>query len=75
MCFSARIQQDLYALARRFGASIDWPMFEDLFRERIEDDSFKVARALDVNILKANQEEARQTQAYIERYRAKQAPV
>ncbi len=75
MCFSARIQQDLHSLARRFGASVDWPMFEDLFRDRVEDDSIKIARALDVNILKADKDEARRTQAYIEQYRSKQAPA
>jgi putative SOS response-associated peptidase YedK len=73
MCFSARIQQDLYTLARRFGASVDWPMFEELFRYRGEDNSIKVARALEANFSNPENDQARQIQAHIAHYRAAQA--
>jgi putative SOS response-associated peptidase YedK len=75
MCFSARIQQDLHALARRFGASIDWPLFEELFRSRLEDSRITIPRALDAYVMKAQGEEARPSQAYIEQYRTNQAMV
>lgn len=73
MCFSARVQQDLHALARRFGASVDWPLFEDLFRSRLDDSSIKVARSLEANFVDPKNAEGLRTKAYIEQYRAAQA--
>jgi hypothetical protein len=73
MCFSARIQQDLYTLARRFGASVDWPLFEELFRYRGEDHSIKVARALEANFSNPENDPARRIQAHIAHYRSAQA--
>lgn len=49
MCFSARVQQDLRNLARRYGAEIAWEMFADVFKHRLESNDIKVSRALERN--------------------------
>jgi putative SOS response-associated peptidase YedK len=49
MCYSAMVEQHLRSLAREFRAEIDWDLFETLFRERLEHDDIKVARALEMN--------------------------
>jgi putative SOS response-associated peptidase YedK len=73
MCYSALVRHDLQWLARRYGAAIAWEMFEALFRKRLEDDGIQFARALDVHILRMQDEQARPSQALIEQYRASQA--
>ena len=34
---------------KKFGATVDWESFELLFRQRLEDRSIKVSRALEDN--------------------------
>ena len=46
MCYSAKVQQNLRSLAKRFGADIDWPLFEQIFHRRLQDEDIKIARAL-----------------------------
>ena len=48
MCYSAMVEQHLRSIAKDFGAEVDWPMFEELFRSRLERD-IKVSRALEAN--------------------------
>lgn len=43
------VEQHLRSLAREFRAEVDWAMFESLFRDRLEHDDIKVARALEAN--------------------------
>jgi putative SOS response-associated peptidase YedK len=75
MCFSALVRQDLQWLVKRYGAEIAWEMFEELFRQRLDDPEIQCSRALDVYILRMQDERARSSQTYIERYRAQQAHV
>ena len=75
MCFSALVRQDLQWLVKRYGAEIAWEMFEELFRQRLDDPEIQFSRALDVYILRMQDERARSSQTYIERYRAQQAHV
>jgi putative SOS response-associated peptidase YedK len=75
MCFSALVRQDLQWLVKRYGAEIAWEMFEELFRQRLDDPDIQFSRALDVYLLRMQDERARPSQAYIERYRAQQAHV
>jgi len=75
MCFSALVRQDLQWLVKRYGAEIAWEMFEELFRQRLDDPEIQFSRALDVYILRMQDERARLSQTYIERYRAQQAHV
>jgi putative SOS response-associated peptidase YedK len=49
MCYSAKVQQNLHTLARRFGAQIDWAMFEEIFHKRLSDDDIRIAHALEDN--------------------------
>src|SRR5690349_14113780 len=49
MCYSARVQQHLRSLARRFGADVVWAAFEEIFERRLQDEGLKVARALERN--------------------------
>jgi hypothetical protein len=75
MCYSALVRQDLRWLAKRYCAAIAWEMFEALFRKRLEDNDIQFSRALDVHILRMQDEQARPSQALIEQYRANQARV
>jgi putative SOS response-associated peptidase YedK len=75
MCFSALVRQDLQWLVKRYGAEIAWEMFEELFRQRLDDPEIQFSRALDVYILRMQDERARSSQTYIERYRTQQAHV
>lgn len=49
MCYSAMVEQHLRSLAREFRAEVDWDSFESLFRERLDNEAIKVARALEAN--------------------------
>ena len=69
MCYSALVRQNLLWLARHYGAEVAWEMFEQLYRQRVEDADIQLSRALDVHVLQMNDERARRSQAYIEEYR------
>lgn len=75
MCYSALVRQNLAWLARRYGAEVAWELFEELFRQRIDDNDIQFARSLDVHVLQMAAEQARASQAYIEQYRTNQARV
>lgn len=75
MCYSAMVEQHLRSIAKDFGAEVDWPMFEELFRSRLERD-IKVSRALEANFIgpasaPASDDLERLTREHIEAYRAR----
>ncbi|HUR39564.1 MAG TPA: SOS response-associated peptidase family protein [Verrucomicrobiae bacterium] len=49
MCFSAQVRQDLHHYERQFGARIDTPAFERLYRARLIDNKVRIPKALDAN--------------------------
>ena len=69
MCYSAKVQQTLRSLARRFGADIDWPLFEQVFQRRLQEEDIKVARALESNFQDPETETGQRIRAAIEAYR------
>lgn len=71
MCYSAKVQQDLRSLAKRFGAEIDTERFEELFERRLEDDGIKVARALEANFAEPRNAAEARIHALIDTYRDK----
>lgn len=71
MCYSALVRQDLHEIARRFGAEIAYEMFAQLFRQRLENDDVKLARALEQNFLHPQTEIERQIKADIDAYRTR----
>jgi putative SOS response-associated peptidase YedK len=69
------VEQRLRAMARDFGADVDWRLFEQLFRDRLDRD-IKVSRALEANFLGPQGAEApsdfeRLTRAHVDAYRAR----
>ena len=75
MCYSAKVQQNLRSLAKRFGAEIDWPMFEEVFHRRLADDGIKIARALESNFDNPQSDIEDHTRRHIEAYRRKTATL
>jgi hypothetical protein len=71
MCFSARVQQDLHKLARRFGAQIAWEMFADVFKRRLETGELKASRALEQTFDDPKSDIERQIKADIDAFRKK----
>ena len=69
MCYSARVQQHLRSLARRFGADVDWPIFEQFFERRLTDSGLKVARALERNFDAPATDVEQRIHAHIHAYR------
>jgi putative SOS response-associated peptidase YedK len=69
MCYSAKVQQTLRSLAKRFGADIDWPLFEEVFGRRLKDDDIKVARALERNFDRPESALEERIRELIEAYR------
>src|ERR1700730_6947020 len=69
MCYSAKVQQNLRSLAKRFGADVDWALFEQVFHRRLQDDEIKFARALEANFQQPQSEIEQRIQADIEAYR------
>jgi len=69
MRYSARVQQHLRSLARRFGAEVDWPVFEQLFERRLQDSGLKVARALERNFDAPATDVERRIHAHIQAHR------
>lgn len=55
MCYSAHVSQALRQLAHRFGADIDYRMFDELLAGRLTadgiDNSIKISKALEANFL------------------------
>jgi putative SOS response-associated peptidase YedK len=73
MCFSARIQQDLRDLARRFGAEIAWEMFADVFKRRLDNNEFKLTRGLERNFDHPKSDIEQQIKADIDEFRKRSA--
>jgi putative SOS response-associated peptidase YedK len=69
MCYSAKVQQNLRSLAKRFGADVDWALFEQVFHRRLQDDEIKFAKALEANFQPPQSEIEQRIQADIEAYR------
>jgi putative SOS response-associated peptidase YedK len=69
MCYSAKVQQNLLALAKRFGADIDWELFEQVFHRRLESDDIKFARALESNFQQPDTEVGQRIRVDIDAYR------
>lgn len=77
MCYSAMVEQRLRSLAKGFLAEVDWRMFEELFRRRLERD-IKVSAALEANFLgealtRTATDAGRLAREHIEEYRARRA--
>lgn len=70
MCFSARVQQKLEHLSRRYGAEVAWEEFERLFEARLEGADVKVARQLERNFSAPSTDVQRRTKAAIDHYNA-----
>jgi putative SOS response-associated peptidase YedK len=69
MCYSAKVQQNLRSLATRFGADVDWALFEQVFHRRLQDDEIKFARALEANFHQPRSEIEQRIQADVQAYR------
>lgn len=69
MCYSAKVQQNLRSLALRFGADVDWALFELVFNRRLQNDDIKFARALEANFQQPQTETEQRIRADIEAYR------
>jgi putative SOS response-associated peptidase YedK len=69
MCYSAKVQQHLRSLAKRFGAEVDMPLFEQLFERRLTDERIKIARALERNFDDPRDAVEERTHGHIEAYR------
>src|ERR1700728_85813 len=70
MCYSAKVEQDLRGLSKRYRADVAWEEFDELYRHRLESSDVKVARALDRNFVQPTSDLERQTKSYIDRYTA-----
>jgi len=70
MCFSARVQQNLRALSKQYGAEISWELFEDLFRRRLEGEDIKLARSLERNFDDPANDVERRAHASIDQFRS-----
>lgn len=77
MCYSAQVSQALRHLARRFGAEVDYGMFDELFAARLTpdgvDDSVKLSKALEIEFLESQNDEARPIRASIDVYQTRLA--
>ena len=71
MCYSARVRQDIHALARRYGANIAYDMFAQLFRRRLDGEDIKASRELERSFAEPRSEIERQIKADIDAFRAK----
>jgi putative SOS response-associated peptidase YedK len=69
MCYSAKVQQHLRSLAKRFGADVDSALFEQLFERRLTDEDIKVARALESNFDEPRDAVERRIHEHIEAHR------
>jgi len=72
------VEQHLRSLAREFRAEVDWDQFETLFRERLEHEDVRVARALEDNFTDpasptGESEVERRIRSLIEAHRRKDA--
>lgn len=73
MCYSARVRQSLQDLMKELGATVDWESFELLFRQRLENSTIKVSRALEDNFVEPTHPVAQKTRDHILAFRSRQA--
>ncbi len=73
MCYSARVKQHLRNLERRYGAEIDWQLFESLFTTRMQDSSIKITRALEANFDQPTADVERRIKDQIDAFRGREA--
>jgi putative SOS response-associated peptidase YedK len=57
---------------KKFGAAVDWESFELLFRQRLEDSTIKISRALEDNFVDPPNPVARKIREYILAFRSEQ---
>jgi putative SOS response-associated peptidase YedK len=68
MCYSAMVEQQFKVFQRWKNSRLESGMFEDLFRRRVEDDSIKIARALEANYANPGTDQDRRIAQYIKEY-------
>lgn len=72
MCYSAQVSQALRQLARRYGADIDYRMFDALLAGRLTadgiDNSVKISKALEANFLESEPAPGYDIRANVEVY-------
>ena len=75
MCYSAQVSQALRQLARRYGADIDYRMFDALLAGRLTEDgidnSIKISKALEANFLEPELAAAYNIRASLDTYHAR----
>ncbi|MEJ2106488.1 MAG: SOS response-associated peptidase family protein [Acidiferrobacteraceae bacterium] len=71
MCYSAMVEQNFKSFERWKKARIDSGLFEGLFRRRVEDDSIKIARALEANYADPKTAQDKRITQYIKEYHAR----
>ena len=70
MCFSAKVEQDLRELSKRFNAEVAWEMYEDLCTRRAAGEDIKLTRALERNFINPESPVAQRTKAAIDDYKS-----
>jgi putative SOS response-associated peptidase YedK len=68
MCYSARVKQHFGHLSKRYGAEVDWEVFEDAYRRRAEGEDIKMSRDLQRNYQHPVTDVQKRTAAYIAQY-------
>jgi len=71
MCYSAMVEQDLKKLARMVAPEVDFSAIEQLFASRLQDDSIRIARALEANFDSPRSAVEERIKDLIDRHRAK----
>ncbi len=71
MCYSAMVEQELKKAARMVAGEVDFSALEKLFAQRLEDDSIRVARALEANFDSPSSPVEERIRDLIDRHRVK----
>jgi putative SOS response-associated peptidase YedK len=71
MCYSAMVEQRFKAWLRWKGARIETGLFEQLFRRRVEDDSVKIAKALEANFAAPRTPQEKRVKKHIDDFHAR----
>ena len=69
MCFSARVEQDLRKLAKRFKAEVSWEKFAETIERRTAGEDVKLCRGLERNFLHPESPVEQRAHDAIESYR------
>jgi hypothetical protein len=65
MWYSARVQQNLKHLSRRYEAEVDWEAFEELYKQRAEGGDIQASRDLQRNLKNPETEIERRISEFI----------